>query len=330
MWRWLAACTPPEGPSDADTTPTAAVHSALVTATGDSAALPEHTGPTGTPTTAPGCGPAPAGPFPVTSSDEVHTEEDFDFDPTGLVLSQRFENLIGIERDGTSQIVATQIGYDAAGIRSLPTGEVLVAQPDTGSLQLVDPSTGGSVPLIGSLAYPNGLEVGVDGSVFVSEFVRQGHVRWYDPSTEAFEPIADLEYPNGMVLSPDEQTLYVVSSEGLLGFGASTIYTLQRNPDGSWDPALTLFRESATTLGGMTTDSCGNLYVIEYNGGRLIRIEPDGTTTDLATLPGAGTWSSLRFSPGIGSWPRTEVYATNRRELYGIEVGIEGRHVLSP
>ena len=116
-----------------------------------------------------------------------------------------------------------------------------------------------------------------------------------------------------------------------MGFGASTIYTLHREPDGSWGSELETFRTSETTLGGMTTDSCGNLYVIEYTGGRVVRLDPvTGTPTDVTSLPGAGFWSSLRFAPGYGGWPRTELYATNRRELYGIEVGILGRHVLAP
>lgn len=332
MWLWLSACiadTSSTQPTDAAPTDTPA----LTGDTGTPGTTPgDPTGHTGTEGTVDLCAQPPEGPFGWVSSDYVHTEEDFDFDTTGLVLSQRLANLVGIERDGTTHVVATQIGQDAAGLRTLPDGQhVAVAQPDTGALRIVDLATGGSATILGGLTFPNGIEVDSDGQVYVSEFVRRGRVRQVDPLTGDQTVLATLDYPNGMAFSPDEQTMYIVSSGGLVGFGTSTIYTLQREPDGTWGSTLGTLRTSETTLGGMTTDLCGNLYVIEYTGGRVMRLDPAGATvTEITSLPGAGFWSSLRFAPGFGGWPRTEVYATNRRELYGIEVGIPGRHVLAP
>lgn len=334
MWWWLAACVTDGASTSA---PTTGVTTPGPGDTGDTAltltTTPERpTAHTGVAETSDPCATPPSGPFGWVSSDAVHTEEDFDFDTTGLVLSQRLTNLVGIERDGTTHVVATQIGQDAAGLRTLPDGvHVAVAQPDTGAVRLVDLATNGSFTLLGGLDFPNGIEVDSDGQIYVSEFVRRGRVRQVDPLTGHATVLATLDYPNGMAFSPDEQTMYVVSSEGLVGFGGSTIYALHRLPDGSWGPELATFRAAGTTLGGVTTDTCGHLYAIEYTGGRVVRLDPtDASPTEITTLPGAGFWSSLRFAPGYGGWPRTEVYATNRRELYGIEVGIPGRHVLAP
>lgn len=329
MWSLILACRAPEPAprpqgTDADPSPTAETGPGTVAATHTGGA--DHSA--GVETL--DCGAAPAGPFPTSQSDVVHTEEDFDFDRDGHLLSQRNTNLVGILRDGTVTVVATAIGYDAAGIRSLPDGRVAVAEPDTAGVDLVDLGTGAVRPLLSGLEFPNGLEAAVDGSLYVSEFVPNGHVRRVDPATGQSRLLLDVDYPNGMALSPDEQTLYVVSSAGLLGLGASTVYALHRTGAG-WAAGADVFYDSPTTLGGLTTDACGNVYAIGYDDGEVIRLPPDGgAPTPIATLAGAGFWSSLRFAPGYGNWPRTELYATSRREFYGIEVGVPGRHVLAP
>lgn len=332
MW-FLVACSgggddagrrPADGPLSESALPSP--HSATTPsssgATGDTA----HTGVTDP---GPDCSIAPSASAPVPFP-AIHTEEDFDFDGGGLLLSQRNTNLVGIERDGDARVVAAAIGYDAAGIRALPDGRVVVAEPDTAQVDLVDPATGGVSALATGLDFPNGLEVGRDGLVYVSEFVPRGHVRTFDPSTGETHRILDLDYPNGMALSPDEQVLYVVSSAGLLGLGASTVYALRRDGRG-WEDAATVFYDGGQTLGGLTTDACGRVYVVEYSSGRVWWIAPEGgAATLLTTLTGLGYWSSLRFSPGLGGWATTELYATSRREFYAIEVGVEGRHVLTP
>ncbi len=39
---------------------------------------------------------------------------------------------------------------------------------------------------------------------------------------------------------------------------------------------------------GLTFDDIGDLYVVSFNNGIVVRVEPDGTTTDAAVIPGGG------------------------------------------
>jgi sugar lactone lactonase YvrE len=314
---------------------------ATTAAGGDAAAVVDSAGPT-TPTppvsppaettpgtTGPDCTLAPPrGPF-VWDRLPLQTEEDFDFDQQGLLLTQRGSDLLGFARDGGFRVVATSIGFDAAGIRSLSTGDLVVAQPDTGSLRFVSYGTGGSVAILGDLNYPNGVEASADGTVYSSEHVPNGEIRQLDPATGEVAILATVEWPNNLALSPDERTLYVVSSTGLF-VGRSTVLALDRDASGAWGPEVRVFREYDRMLGGITTDACGNVYVVEYAGGLVVRLDPDDASgVVLAELPEGGSYSSLRFGPGLGDYGRTELFATDRSEIFVTDVGIEGRHVLA-
>lgn len=288
----------------------------------------EPTSPTVVTTPAPDCsGRPPPGPF-VWEEVDLQTEEDFDFDREGFLVTQNGSNLLGLKRDGTAAVVATNIGFDASGIRSLVTGDIVVAQPDTGSLRFVSYGTGGSVTVLADLNRPNGVESSVDGSVYSSEHVPAGEIRQLDPATGEVSVLATVAWPNNLALSPDEQTLYIVSSDGLVG--GSTVLALDRDASGAWGPDVRVFREWNWLLGGITTDVCGNVYVVEYAGGLVVRLDPDTAAGEvLAELPEGGAYSSLRFAPGIGEFRRTELFVTDRYELFVADLGIEGRHVLA-
>ncbi len=269
----------------------------------------------------------PQGPFPYTSTAIIRTEEDFDFDATQYLLTQRLSALAGITRTGVEDILAANIGSDAAGIRSLPTGEVLVAQPDSGTVRRVDLRTGGSVAVLTGLTAPNGIEVASSGASFVSEFVPNGRVREFNPFTGDFQVIATLSQPNNMVLSPDEQTLYVVTSQGW--YGSGNVVALDRDGNGGWSAPRDVFRGNEF-LGGITVDLCGDLYLTQYSTGRVFRLRiPEGTPELIAELPRLyGSYSAAHFSPGLAGWSTHELYVTNRSQFFVVDVGVEGRHVL--
>lgn len=317
------------GPSDDDDT-TTGPH------TGDTATTQVGTtGDTATNGTTPVVDPdcleePPSGPFTATSTSLIRTEEDFDFDILGFLITQMNTNLGGVTRAGLETIVAAGIGSDAAGIRSLPDANILIAQPDTGAVRRVDYDTGGSAIVLSGLTFPNGLEVGLDGMAYVSEYNSGGGVRMFDPYTGQFDVIVNLSNPNGMTLSPDELTLYIATSSSPFS-GTGRIVAIERaSTDDAWDSSPRTVYDGASALGGLTSDKCGNLYATEYSSGRVLRIlMPEGDVEPIADLSGSGSFSSARFSPGYGDWSRTELYVTNRSELFVIEVEIEGRHVLA-
>lgn len=272
-------------------------------------------------------------PFEVDSTTIIRTEEDFDFDNTEYLLTQAGTSLAGINRYGEQHIVVPQIGVDAAGIRSLPDGDILIAQPDTGTVRLVNYQTGGSTPVLTSLQFPNGLEVSSAGVGYVSEFVAGGGIREFDPRSGANHVILGIDFPNNMTLSPDEQVLYILTSTQQF-WGASKVMALDRNTDGTWARNPREIKAFTTFLGGIAVDVCGNLYVTEYMTGRVARIRmPEATLEPIAELTTGGYqynggFSAARFSPGFSGWSPTQLYVTNRAQLYTIELGIEGRHVL--
>ncbi|MEZ4236127.1 MAG: hypothetical protein R3F59_08190 [Myxococcota bacterium] len=328
----LAACTPPTTTTSGGHTPDTDV-AVTDTPTGDTSA--KGTGDTGgdttTTTIAAVClEPPPAGPLPFVRSSALRTEEDFDFDRDGFLDSQGGvggQDLVGMTRQGQSHVVAPNIGVDAAGIRSLPSGDLVVAQPDTNALRLVTYGSGGS-RLILDVTNPNGLETTSDDLVFSSEYRQGGRVRLVDPYTGQASIIATMDWPNNMALSPDETVLYVAASPSAWG-GTGVIARIEKDAEGGWGDPEPFFSHD-TAIGGITTDICGNVYAVEFTGGVVFRLPADGSAPEvLADLGRSGTYSSMRFGHGLDGWERTELFVTNRSDMFVMDVGIPGRHVLA-
>jgi hypothetical protein len=319
---WLLACRAPE-PPPAPQPP--ALPDAESGETG-------NTGTTGDTGTVPvvevdDCETIAPGPFPFQSTNAVRTEEDFDFDIQGYLICQHLTDLAGFTRQGQAHVVAAGIGSDAAGIRSLSTGDIVVAQPSSGSLVLVDPYTGNTSVILGGLSSANGLEASTDGKIYSSEYRPNGRVRVVDPYNGDTQVIGQLDWPNNMALSPDELTLYVVA-----GLTTGWVVAFDRDKDGEWSETPRMVYEHPQMLGGITSDKCGNLYIVEYSGGRVFRlpVSDPATPEPIADLQTGGSFSSLRFTSGVGDWGPTELFVTSRSQLFYLDVQIEGRHVLAP
>jgi sugar lactone lactonase YvrE len=329
---WLLACTPHEappfhrGPSGGDDVEAEPGDTAA--RTGDSGDSGES-GDTG-PVPLTGCDLlVPAGDITYTFTDQIRTEEDFDFDGQGWLLTQGSGGIEGIGRDGVEHFSAP-IGGDPTGIRSLTDGRIAVANPSYGTVDLVDPATGAVSPLVTGLAQPNGVEAGEDGRVYVAENSATGSVHVVDPSTGTVEIVTPAAFANGLVLSPDEQTLYYTHSSGYFG-GQTEIRAIHRDPAGEWDPSSReLVYAHGAYVGSLTIDSCGNLYAVEYSQGRVFRVDTATYTMEaLVDLP-PGTYSALHFSPGLAGWDVNALYVTSRGDLYEIPTGVPGSHVLTP
>jgi hypothetical protein len=324
LWIGCSAPAPDQAPSPAPTGPaTEPPTDVTVTETGDSGA-PTDTG------TDVECDDPPLGPFPFVASPSLRTEEDFDFDIDGWLVSQDGRSLVARDRLGETRVLSPDIGIDAAGIRSLVTGDIVVAQPFTNSLDLVDHATGATTRILGGVYWANGVEATADGRVMSSELGMDGRIRLVDPYTGQAQVIASMGWPNNLALTPDERTLYVAASTASWG-GDGVIAALYRDDQDAWSEPEVLYVHPET-IGGITTDRCGHLYAVAYTRGTVFRIRAGDTEPELiADLGIAGTegYSSLRFGHGIGAWGRTELFATNRREIFVMDVGIEGRHVLA-
>ncbi len=159
------------------------------------------------------------------------SSEDFAFDAEGWVwhVDER-GNLVKDNYAGDREIIRPSVG-SAAGTRFLPGGDLVVADVSTGSVKRITPE-GGVSTIMSGISYPNGLEVGKDGLVYVSDQT-QGKVLQIDPETGDHRAIAENLYsPNGVTFSPDQNTLYVGS------FGGGVVWRIDRLGDDWADPEL--------------------------------------------------------------------------------------------
>lgn len=304
------------------------------TATGTAVGSPTTT-PTGSTTT-------PTKPEPITCDNlpegplnwswlDIQMEEDFDIDQFGYALIQDGGNVIGKNLSGDLKLVSTTASWDASGIQVLHSGGIVIGAQDEGSIKLVDPVTGGAVLLMGNMVQPNGLEVESTDRIYVSEMTIGGSVRWYDVATgDSGAVITGMHMPNGVVLSPDEQTLYIGGHTNAGANGA--IWAVDRLGPDTWDAAnaRVLHEMPGKDFDGVEVDICGNIYTVEYQTGKVVRISPDGAdVTVIADIEDPGGWSveynSLRWGNGVDGWDPLVLYVTNRSYLFPIEVGIAGK-----
>ena len=271
-----------------------------------------------------GCDDLPAGPLDYTVLAGPKATEDFAFDGQGYMIGADWGgSLLKSTYDGDSQLWVPNAGSFISGIRALPSGDIVYSESDEGTLFRVD-SNGTKTAVLSGLSYPNGVEVDLDGYVYVTEH-DAGNVRRVDPYTGEFTIIAQgLTNPNGVTFSPDYSTLYIGS------FGGGTIHTLEMAPDGT-PGELTVLVQSVGNgqLDGMGVDICGNIYVCEFIAARVWRISPDGQTQEPVVMLGDETdWiPNLQWGSGIGGWDPMKMYVQDIQEnrMYEVEIGVPGK-----
>lgn len=274
--------------------------------------------------------PWPAQPVNVQQLPDWTTAEDFDFDAEGYVVSVENSNLYGKDPYGNVRVMSPNISGWTAGTRALATGDFVVADAQNGELVLIDHLTGGQTVLMAGLAYPNGVEVDADHNVYVAENDgnRVNRVNAYDPYDR--EVVAEgVQFPNGLILSPDQQTLYVGS------FGAGKIYAVDRDPAGGWQQARVFYDPVGGDNGfdGVNVDICGNVYITEWITGKVFRVSPDGQQSVVVAELDSSWIPNLRWGVGVAGWDPDTLYVADRDRgrLFAIEVGIPGNpHLLAP
>jgi gluconolactonase len=139
-------------------------------------------------------------------------------------------------------------------------------------------------------------------------------VYYIDPEGKVSRVIDDLTNPNGIKLSPDERTLYVVptgpvemksypvTAPGKLGAG-KVFCTLKGKPG---------------TAGGdgMTIDSKGNVYITSTLG--LQVFDPEGKHLGIISVP------EQPANVTFGGRDRNTLYVTARKSLYTIPMEVTG------
>jgi sugar lactone lactonase YvrE len=187
------------------------------------------------------CSALPSAPLEFESLEGFTSSEDFVFDADGNYVGVDGNgNLVRISKSGQKQLWAPSIG-STAGMGMLPDGSVVFCEVAQGAIKRAYPN-GSVVVVLGGLLYPNGLDIGPDGFIYVAEN-SAGRVRRIDPDTGEFSIVAlGLQGPNGVAFSNDPGLLYVGSFEG------SGVYKIELDAPGQLGHASVFARPGASAL----------------------------------------------------------------------------------
>ena len=129
-----------------------------------------------------------------------------------------------------------------------------------------------------------------------------GKILYLAPGSPKWVEVAnDLNYGNGIGISPDQKTLYVSETVG------NCILKFRVNQDGSLtDRAnfallnlLTPNKNDSWWLGpdSMKVDRKGNLYVAQWFGGKILKIAPDGRLLHVFRIAAGDGTTNVAFGP---------------------------------
>ena len=199
------------------------------------------------------CDDLPELPLDYDSSGGWSGAEDFTFDGEGYLVSVDNGSLTRRNRAGDEIVVRPGLG-ETAGIQMLPNGtHVAYASVSGGAVNRISLEDGGSDTLLGGLSYPNGIDVGADGWVYIAEH-SGGRVHRVNLESLESEVLATgMVAPNGIAFGPDEHTLYWGS------FGNGSIYAADRDGDGFGEPYLFGYTPDSQTYWSTVSDPCGGL-----------------------------------------------------------------------
>jgi gluconolactonase len=211
------------------------------------------------------------------------------------------------------------------GLALAADGRLVVARHTTGSLSLLDLGTKMFTPLAEQFMNarfdsPNDIAVRADGNVYFSDPDYQSpnpkpqtatRVYRVAPGGEVSVVDATLNQPNGVTLSPDENTLYVASPGGVRRYPV--------NADGSVGTSASF---SNSTSDGMVVDCAGNLYLTANRD--IVILDPmgDELTRLMNVVPDQSSTTNVAF----GGTNRQRLFITARQNagLWYVDMNVPG------
>jgi sugar lactone lactonase YvrE/enterochelin esterase-like enzyme len=178
----------------------------------------------------------------------------------------------------------------ADGMMFGPDGRLYACENKTNRIVAYRPD--GTTDVIASDVTPNDLAVTARGEVY---FTDPSHKRiWFVDANGGKRPVHEgLEFPNGVVLSPDQSLLLVADSRG------GIVWSFHVAPDGSLANGQPFYRLEPAEDGsnpfpdGLTVDAEGYLYVATKLG--LQVLDQPGRVTAIIDKPHAGTLANAVF-----------------------------------
>ncbi|PYK14110.1 MAG: hypothetical protein DME64_11875 [Verrucomicrobia bacterium] len=123
------------------------------------------------------------------------------------------------------------------------------------------------------------------------------------------EVAGDLNYANGIGVSPDQKTLYVSETVGncMLKFKINDDGSLGNRSNFALLNLLVRNKVESWWLGpdSMKVDSKGNIYVAQWFGGKILKISPDGKLLRVFEIAAGDGTTNVAFGEG-----EKELYVT--------------------
>jgi len=137
-----------------------------------------------------------------------------------------------------------------------------------------------------------------------------GEILYLAPGSEKWVEVAsDLNYANGIGVSPDQKTLYVSETVGncILKFKINADGSLSNRSNFALLNLLTKNKVESWWLGpdSMKVDSKGNIYVAQWFGGKILKISPEGKLLHVFEIAAGDGTTNVAFSEG-----EKELYVT--------------------
>ncbi len=216
----------------------------------------------------------------------------------------------------TSTVVNDEPGCGHNGVALTPAKTLLVAcSADPGAIMEVDlagkklrewKADREGTPFVGGI---NDIAVAANGGAYATVFGPFaerptkiiGKVLYLAPEAMNWVEVAgDLNYPNGVGISPDQHTLYVAQTAGnsILSFTISPDGSLTDRSDFAFLARLTHDTSDSWWLGpdSMKLDPNGNLYVAQWSAGRVLKLSPEGELLHVFDIAAGRGTTNVAFS----------------------------------
>jgi gluconolactonase len=130
-----------------------------------------------------------------------------------------------------------------------------------------------------------------------------GKILYLAPGSQKWVQVADdLNYANGVGVSPDGKTLYVSQtvSNCILKFVIEADGTLSHRSNFALLNVITKNKSDSAWLGpdSMKIDSKGNIYVAQWFGGKILKLSPDGKLLHVFEIAAGDGTTNVAFGDG--------------------------------
>ena len=130
-----------------------------------------------------------------------------------------------------------------------------------------------------------------------------GKILYLAPGGQQWVEVAnDLNYANGIGVSPDQKTLYVSETVGncILKFTINEDGTLSHRSNFALLNLLVIDKNKSWWLGpdSMKIDRKGNMYVAQWFGGKVLKISPEGKLLHVFEIAAGDGTTNVAFGEG--------------------------------